>query len=328
MVGLGGWGKNLLRNFGSLPEVDLRWCLRRGRGHARAVRRSLPGRTLHHSYDELLADPDLAPSCSPLRCRPTLRSPGAAILAGKDVMVEKPMTWTAAEARALRELVAASGPGADGRVTCCGSTPVWKAARAGRLGRAGRRPLRVRQPRQPGRDPRRRERPLVTRRARHLGGPAPGRGPARSRSRPAERRYLRASVEDVVFAHVKFASGQIGHLHLSWLDPHKMRKMTVVGSRADGGVRRHGAGAQDHGLRQGRRDDPRRDDSTHTGDITIPESEPGRATAAGMHPLPAGDRKRRGARAQTWTRDSRWWRCWRRCRRHSRAVARRSCWSR
>src|SRR5947199_346255 len=26
MVGLGGWGKNLLRNFGTLRESDLRWC--------------------------------------------------------------------------------------------------------------------------------------------------------------------------------------------------------------------------------------------------------------------------------------------------------------
>src|SRR5213079_3360632 len=43
--------------------------------------------------------------------------------------------------------------------------------------------------------------------------------------------YLQPEVEDVVFAYVKFTTGQIGHLHLSWLDPHKMRKMTVVGSR-------------------------------------------------------------------------------------------------
>ncbi len=43
--------------------------------------------------------------------------------------------------------------------------------------------------------------------------------------------YLQRDVEDVVFGYVKFDTGQIGHLHLSWLDPHKMRKMTVVGSK-------------------------------------------------------------------------------------------------
>jgi predicted dehydrogenase len=36
-------------------------------------------------------------------------------------------------------------------------------------------------------------------------------------------------VEDVVFCFLRFASGKIAHMHLSWLDPHKMRKMTVVG---------------------------------------------------------------------------------------------------
>jgi predicted dehydrogenase len=37
-------------------------------------------------------------------------------------------------------------------------------------------------------------------------------------------------VEDVVFCFLRFPSGKIAHMHLSWLDPHKMRKMTVVGS--------------------------------------------------------------------------------------------------
>ena len=42
--------------------------------------------------------------------------------------------------------------------------------------------------------------------------------------------YLQAGVEDVVFGYIKFPSGVIGHLHESWLDPHKSRKITVVGS--------------------------------------------------------------------------------------------------
>ena len=65
--------------------------------------------------------------------------------------------------------------------------------------------------------------------------------------------YVRPNVEDVVFGYIKFDTGQIGHLHLSWLDPHKMRKMTVVGSTQDGRVRRHGGGPQGDRLRQGRR---------------------------------------------------------------------------
>jgi predicted dehydrogenase len=40
---------------------------------------------------------------------------------------------------------------------------------------------------------------------------------------------IHEGVEDVVFCYLRFPSGKIAHMHLSWLDPHKMRKMTVVG---------------------------------------------------------------------------------------------------
>jgi len=42
--------------------------------------------------------------------------------------------------------------------------------------------------------------------------------------------YLQPGVEDVVFGYIKFPSGMTGHLHVSWLDPHKTRKITVVGA--------------------------------------------------------------------------------------------------
>jgi predicted dehydrogenase len=42
--------------------------------------------------------------------------------------------------------------------------------------------------------------------------------------------YLQEGVEDVVFATIEFNDDKIAHIHCSWLDPHKIRKMTVVGS--------------------------------------------------------------------------------------------------
>ena len=41
--------------------------------------------------------------------------------------------------------------------------------------------------------------------------------------------FLNQGVEDVVFCYLRFGSGKIAHMHLSWLDPHKMRRLTVVG---------------------------------------------------------------------------------------------------
>jgi predicted dehydrogenase len=43
--------------------------------------------------------------------------------------------------------------------------------------------------------------------------------------------YLRRGIEDVVFLSLYFADKTIAHVHVSWLDPHKVRKMTIVGSK-------------------------------------------------------------------------------------------------
>jgi len=43
--------------------------------------------------------------------------------------------------------------------------------------------------------------------------------------------YLQAGVEDVVFLTMRFKSGVLAHVHLSWLDPYKERRLTVVGTK-------------------------------------------------------------------------------------------------
>src|SRR4030095_13381596 len=43
--------------------------------------------------------------------------------------------------------------------------------------------------------------------------------------------FLQGKVEDVVFVDLRFPGGRMAHVHVSWLDPHKLRKFTVVGSQ-------------------------------------------------------------------------------------------------
>jgi len=43
--------------------------------------------------------------------------------------------------------------------------------------------------------------------------------------------YLQTGIEDTVFMNLKFKDGKLVHIHVSWLDPHKIRKMTIVGSK-------------------------------------------------------------------------------------------------
>jgi predicted dehydrogenase len=45
------------------------------------------------------------------------------------------------------------------------------------------------------------------------------------------RAFLRTGVHDLVFLTMYFADGALAHCHVSWLDPHKVRRFTVVGSK-------------------------------------------------------------------------------------------------
>jgi predicted dehydrogenase len=43
--------------------------------------------------------------------------------------------------------------------------------------------------------------------------------------------YLHAGVHDTVFANLHFPSGKMANIHVSWLDPHKVRRFTIVGTK-------------------------------------------------------------------------------------------------
>ncbi len=43
--------------------------------------------------------------------------------------------------------------------------------------------------------------------------------------------FINKGIEDVFFFSMQFDNGVLGHGHVSWLDPHKTRKFTIVGSK-------------------------------------------------------------------------------------------------
>jgi len=43
--------------------------------------------------------------------------------------------------------------------------------------------------------------------------------------------YIQNDVNDVVFLNLHFPNKRIANVHISWLDPHKIRKLTIVGSK-------------------------------------------------------------------------------------------------
>ena len=106
---------------------------------------------------------------------------------------------------------------------------VREAEGARRLGRARRGPLRLRQPPEPRHDP------AATRTRSGASASTTSRSSSTSSARSRREvwargeSFLKQGVEDVVFCYLRFPSGKAAHMHLSWLDPHKMRRMTVVG---------------------------------------------------------------------------------------------------
>ena len=43
--------------------------------------------------------------------------------------------------------------------------------------------------------------------------------------------YIQKGIEDVAFLSLRFSDGKMANIHLSWLDPHKLRRVTIVGSK-------------------------------------------------------------------------------------------------
>lgn len=104
IVGYGYWGPNLARNFSSAAGGQLIGICDQRAQRLEAAARSYPSCKVTSRFDELLANPAIhaVAICTPGSTHFTLAQ--RAILAGKDVLVEKPMTTTTEEARQLIDL--------------------------------------------------------------------------------------------------------------------------------------------------------------------------------------------------------------------------------
>ena len=214
---------------------------------------AFPGRRFTTRLDELLADDSRSTrSCSPRRCRPTRRSPSACSRPASTASSRSRWRSPSPEAEAVVEAARAQRPHPDGRPPARVPPRRREAQGDRRLRRAGRRPLHLLEPPQPRQAARRRERALEPRGARRVGGAAAGgRGADRvlgggrvlhARGRRGRRLLLPALPlrPRGAPAPVLARPAQGAPLHGGRLE-------------ADGHVRRHGARAQAHRLRQGLR---------------------------------------------------------------------------
>lgn len=228
VIGAGNWGRNVVRTFhllgalGAVAEADV--------GLHPALAELCPGVPLHADYRSLLASDEI-PAVAVATPAPThCQIARDALLAGKDVLVEKPITLLSAEAE---ELVALARE--RGRILMVGHLLLFQPAvqwmkgylAQGALGRV----VSLHQERLNLGKARAVENALWSLGVHDvavllylLGGQAPCRVEATGQ------RILQPSVEDDVHLHLHFSDGTKAHLHTSWLWPEKRRRLVVLGS--------------------------------------------------------------------------------------------------
>jgi len=230
VVGTGYWGKNLVRVFYRLPGSRLSYLCDSDSANLEAAGENCPGVRLTRDYREILEDETIQAVAISTPAASHYELARAALEAGKHTFVEKPLATSVEDARNLVRLADECR-----RVLMVGHLMVYHPGVAklkemigsGELGRiyyiyAQRVNLGV---------VRRDENALwslgphdvsiVT----YLLGKTPVEVSARGAC------YIRKDIEDVVFMVMRFPDGVMAHVQLSWLDPHKERKLTVVGSK-------------------------------------------------------------------------------------------------
>lgn len=229
-VGVGYWGKNLLRNFSALASAEVLQVCDQRPEVLESVASQYPGLAITKTYRDLLDNPDLAGIVIAAETPQHFTLAKAALEAGKHVFVEKPMAQTNEEAERLVALAEAQG-----RHLMVGHLLLYHPAfryveeliERGELGEVYYLySIRV-------------NLGIIRQKENALESLAPhdlsialrflDRKPVAVSAQGQA--YLQQGVEDVTFMTVFFEGGQLAHLHTSWLDPHKVRKVTVVGSK-------------------------------------------------------------------------------------------------
>jgi predicted dehydrogenase len=226
LAGLGYWGPNLARNFDELAE--LRWLCDLDPELQATFAPRYPRAQVTADFDDLVNDDGLDAVVIATPAVTHYELAKQALEAGKHVLVEKPPALNGSEAE---ELVAIAE--SQGRVLMPGHLLLYHPAvqtmkalvDSGELGEV----LCVYSNRQNLGKIRADENALWSLGVHdlsvilHLLEEEPSEMWAHGNS------FLTPGVEDIVFCYLRFPSGKIAHMHLSWLDPHKMRKLTVVG---------------------------------------------------------------------------------------------------
>ena len=229
VVGYGYWGPNLVRNVIERPELELVALCERDPARAADFQRRVPGIPVIAELGELLLDPDLDAVivATPPRTHHAICK--AALLAGKHVLVEKPLATNSIDARDLIDVASERGVVLMPGHTFIYSPSVNKVRDLIRDGELG-------------------EVYFVTSSRMNLGkyqsdGVICDLAPHDisillhwldepiAQVSASARSIFREGVPETAFLTLKFESGAAANVQVSWLAPRKVRQTVVVGSR-------------------------------------------------------------------------------------------------
>lgn len=230
VVGAGHWGPNLIRNFDNRPASVVRAVCDRDRARLDQVAARFPHIPVTDQFELVLADADIDAVVVATPTGSHFALCKAALAAGKDVLVEKPITTRTADALELTALAER-----EGRILMVGHVFLFNQAvrrvraylEAGDLGRVYFVSM-VRTNLGPIRADVNASWDLIS----HdlsivnywLGGEPLSVSAVGGN-------WINPGVEDAIFATLRYPNGILVNVHASWLNPRKARDITVAGDR-------------------------------------------------------------------------------------------------
>jgi predicted dehydrogenase len=230
-LGCGYWGPNLLRNFSALPNCEVRYVVDASAERRAFVQNNFPKTTAVEFSDAAFDDPQVSAVIIATPAATHFALARRALEGGKHVLVEKPLATTVAEVDILARCAEQRG-----LVVMAGHTFIYNPAvryvkrliDAGELG-----DVRYVYSQRLNLGRIRSDIDAMWNFAPHdvsiiqywLNDEEPTSVLRQGMD------CIQPGVDDVVFLNLAYPSKVIANVHVSWLDPQKVRKMTIVGSR-------------------------------------------------------------------------------------------------
>lgn len=227
IIGTGNWGKNLVRTLNDLKVLVA--TADQAEGLNDAVKREYPRINVYSDY-QLILESDIEAVVIATPAPTHYRIVKEALLAGKDVFVEKPMTLSAAEATELADLAADRG-----KILMVGHLLLYQPAvqwikealGSGLIGQL----TGLHQERLGLGRARETESVLWDLGVHDLAVILYLTGAKLLGSRIYGQQRLRKGIEDDIYLHLNFAGNIHAHLHTSWVWPERRRRLTITGTK-------------------------------------------------------------------------------------------------